>query len=72
MSGIQGGTTKRWSPYFYDRVKLGVETELYLVCKHKRCLCPSTDSELRHLPSYFGKMDQSGPVFGRNVITDWY
>lgn len=35
MSNNHIGTTKFWSPYFNDRVRLGVETELYLVCKQQ-------------------------------------
>lgn len=35
MSNNHIGTTKSWSPYFNDWVRLGVETELYLVYKQQ-------------------------------------
>lgn len=35
MSNNHIGTTKFWSPYFNEWVRLGVETELYLVYKQQ-------------------------------------
>lgn len=52
MSDNHIAITKFWSPHFYDRVRLGVETELYLVCKQREMFMSkyiaSSDSRLRH------------------------
>lgn len=52
MSDNHIGTNKFWSPSFYGRLRLGVGTELYLVCKQQEIFMSkyiaSIDSGLRH------------------------